>query len=80
MGNLIDRALIGKVTDFFSVAVIDFPVFNIADSAIFVGVGMLVLWLLFGPQEPEEHPTEPVDSTVASPLREEMTSGGDRQG
>lgn len=49
-GNLIDRALIGRVTDFFDVAVIDFPVFNIADSAIFIGVGILIVWLLFGPQ------------------------------
>lgn len=54
VGNLIDRAMLGKVTDFFDVAIIDFPVFNIADSAIFVGVGMLVFWLLFGPQDTGE--------------------------
>ena len=41
-GNLIDRLLIGKVTDFISVGV--FPVFNIADASITVGV----LVLLFG--------------------------------
>lgn len=49
-GNLVDRAIIGKVTDFLYVAIIDFPVFNIADSAIVVGVGILVAWLLFGPE------------------------------
>ena len=53
-GNLVDRAVIGKVTDFFYVAIIDFPVFNVADSAILIGVGMLILWLFFGPQPQTE--------------------------
>ena len=40
-GNLIDRLLMGKVTDFISVGV--FPVFNIADASITVGVIVLLL-------------------------------------
>jgi signal peptidase II len=47
-GNLVDRALIGWVTDFIQVP-FDFPVFNFADASVCVGVGMLVWWLLFGP-------------------------------
>ena len=45
VGNLIDRLTIGHVTDFISVG--NFPVFNIADSSITVGVGVLLLgiWL-----------------------------------
>lgn len=45
LGNLIDRITIGHVTDFISVG--KFPVFNIADSAITVGVIVLILgvWL-----------------------------------
>ena len=45
MGNLIDRLLMGKVTDFISVGA--FPVFNIADASISVGVAILLLgiWL-----------------------------------
>lgn len=61
IGNLIDRSsATGLVTDFFDFTLIDFPVFNIADTAIVVGVGMLVVWVLFGP-EPGEQPaaTEP---------------------
>jgi len=44
-GNLIDRLLVGKVTDFISIGV--FPVFNVADSSISVGVAVLLLgvWL-----------------------------------
>jgi signal peptidase II len=40
-GNLIDRLLVGKVTDFISVGA--FPVFNVADSSITVGVIVLLL-------------------------------------
>ena len=40
-GNLIDRLMVGKVTDFISVGA--FPVFNVADSSITVGVIVLLL-------------------------------------
>ena len=40
VGNLIDRAKTGVVVDFFDFRV--WPVFNVADIAICVGVGMLV--------------------------------------
>lgn len=45
IGNLIDRIVFGPVTDFISVG--SFPVFNIADSSITVGVGIMILalWL-----------------------------------
>lgn len=40
-GNLIDRLLMGKVTDFISI--LRLPVFNIADASITVGVLVLLL-------------------------------------
>ena len=45
IGNLIDRITIGHVTDFISVG--RFPVFNIADASVTVGVGIMILgvWL-----------------------------------
>jgi signal peptidase II len=45
VGNLIDRALLGTVTDFISVAT--FPVFNVADASITVGVALLLasMWV-----------------------------------
>lgn len=49
VGNLIDRALIGHVTDFFEFAFFEFPVFNVADMGIVGGVGTLMVWVLFGP-------------------------------
>jgi signal peptidase II len=41
VGNLIDRLTIGHVTDFISLG--NFPVFNIADASISVGVAVLLL-------------------------------------
>ena len=45
VGNLIDRLVMQKVTDFISIWT--FPVFNIADASISVGVAVLLLgvWL-----------------------------------
>jgi signal peptidase II len=47
IGNLIDRIFIGYVTDFIYVELIDFPVFNIADSYITVAAFLLVILSLF---------------------------------
>jgi len=41
LGNLIDRVTIGHVTDFISIGT--FPVFNVADSSITVGVIILLI-------------------------------------
>jgi signal peptidase II len=45
VGNLIDRAFVGYVVDFLVVHWDDsyFPAFNVADSAITVGAGVLIL-------------------------------------
>jgi signal peptidase II len=49
MGNLWDRLARGRVVDFllFYVKHYQWPVFNLADSAIVVGAGLLVLEILF---------------------------------
>ena len=56
MGNLIDRAVFGFVTDMFKTTFIDFPVFNVADCCITVGVPLLFLyvWLYVGRDEKKE--------------------------
>ena len=63
VGNLIDRAVLGRVTDFFEFGFVQFPVFNVADMAIVFGVGVLALWILFGPQ-PDESGIEPAEHAV----------------
>ena len=47
-GNLFDRTLSGRVTDFLDFYIRDYhwPAFNVADSALVVGSGLLLLDLL----------------------------------
>lgn len=49
LGNLTDRLRLGHVVDFVSVGIGEtrFPTFNVADSAVVVGIGLLVLYLTF---------------------------------
>jgi signal peptidase II len=50
IGNLIDRIRLDEVIDFLDVHWYQYhwPAFNIADSAITIGVGLLCWDLLFG--------------------------------
>jgi signal peptidase II len=45
IGNLIDRLRLGAVVDFIYFAPINFPAFNVADSALTIGV-LLAAWQL----------------------------------
>ncbi|MDD4839105.1 MAG: signal peptidase II [Clostridia bacterium] len=46
VGNLVDRIMLGYVRDFLHFTFIDFPIFNLADSAISFGAAFLVLFLI----------------------------------
>ena len=45
IGNLVDRVMYGKVTDFivWKKGIHEWPAFNVADAALCVGVGLMVL-------------------------------------
>jgi len=72
-GNLIDRLMMGKVTDFISVGT--FPVLNIADASISIGVVVLLLgvWMKdrlekkIAAQSPVVSEELPVDSDQLPP-------------
>lgn len=51
-GNLIDRVILGGVTDFLDLGW--WPVFNVADMALDIGVALLVWWVLFGHEKAGE--------------------------
>jgi signal peptidase II len=63
IGNLIDRVLLGHVIDFVQVylpfiplAMFNpWPAFNVADSAISLGVVILLVSTLFAREEPQAH-------------------------
>ena len=62
-GNLIDRVVAQRVTDFIDVG--PWPIFNIADSAVVVGITLLIAsMILFDNAEP----------ATADPVDEESTS------
>lgn len=46
-GNLIDRALLGYVTDMFKTIFMDFPVFNVADICVVCGGVLMMVYVLF---------------------------------
>ena len=54
IGNLWDRLLSGKVVDFllFYLGSYEWPAFNVADSAIVIGAGLLLVEILFAKATP----------------------------
>ncbi len=53
LGNMVDRLVLGAVVDFldFHAYGWHWPAFNLADSAIVIGVGLLLFESLFGSKE-----------------------------
>lgn len=62
IANQVDRIFDGRVTDMISVW--KWPVFNVADSGITVGVAIL---LLVGWKKPKPAPAAPADEAAARP-------------
>ncbi|MCB5224519.1 MAG: signal peptidase II [Candidatus Cloacimonadaceae bacterium] len=78
--NLIDRLLFGAVTDFISVDIPDiipgmerFPVFNVADSAIFIAMCLLIIDIIFisGKKSPHKEPETSPDAETYLPDKEQ---------
>lgn len=66
VGNGIDRLRLGYVTDFVQMQAgwFDFPVYNVADVAIVVGAGLLVLSTLLHPGAPRPAADAHADATA----------------
>lgn len=90
LGNLADRLRLGFVVDFIEVygprieignSIYTWPVFNVADSAISIGVVLLVATMLFGGDpEPRIAPTNLEQPEIAPPPNEAYaTPANDRQ-
>lgn len=55
-GNLLDRVRLGEVVDFFDFRLIHYPIFNVADSAIVIGVILLMIDTFRQPGHESEEP------------------------
>lgn len=57
LGNLLDRMVLGYVRDFIEVLIFNynFPIFNIADTAIVIGVFLLIIAILKGEDKVEKN-------------------------
>ena len=59
-GNLLDRFRYGYVVDFLDVG--PWPIFNVADSSISVGIALLIAYVIFGQrEEPRPEPDPELD-------------------
>lgn len=75
IGNLIDRVLFGRVTDFFDFRV--FPVFNVADVAIVTGAIGLFAWALLAPVD--QHDERHIPASSVTPVADEAGNGDAEQ-
>ena len=46
LGNLIDRIIYGGVRDFININIFNFPIFNLADTMLCIGVGVRIIILM----------------------------------
>jgi signal peptidase II len=60
IGNVIDRLMFGYVVDFldFDLGFYRWPIFNVADIAIFIGAAMIILDSLLHPEKTANEATE----------------------
>jgi signal peptidase II len=67
IGNLIDRFMYGKVVDFVDVGfgTTRWPIFNVADSAVTVGMIMMITIVLFDRSKSDEKENEPTSEQEA---------------
>ncbi len=77
IGNLIDRIQFGPVTDFISVG--QFPVFNVADASITVGVGLLIFALWLSERKEKEKQNEQEQEIVMDDIGRNNSSTVDGQ-
>lgn len=47
LGNFIDRIRLGYVVDMFQTDFMNFPIFNVADMALCIGVGLIFIYTIF---------------------------------
>ena len=82
VGNMVDRLSTGSVTDFLSLRFINFPVFNVADICVTLGVIVaFILYITWDGQRTNTNFKEDVDvADTATESHEEVVKSDSRQG
>ena len=62
VGNLIDRIMLNYVRDMIRFLFIDFPIFNVADSAITIGGALILIDVIFFEKDETSHDGETVQT------------------
>ena len=83
IGNMIDRTILGYVVDMIDFRLIDFAVFNVADSFVCIGSGLMMLHLIVemlkeGKEAPKELPEE-INNGQAAMLFAEPSAASDEE-
>lgn len=66
LGNLIDRVFRGFVIDYLDFRLINFPLFNLADTVISIGTGLLCIYLIFFSEKAEQKDGEGLDADAGA--------------
>jgi len=66
LGNAIDRVLHGMVIDFVRTLFVDFPLFNVADSCITVGIILFIIYIIIDTRESTKKTLKQSDTAVTS--------------
>lgn len=77
IGNAVDRLVFGFVTDFIATEFINFPVFNVADIGITVGVVIAFVGFLFSPANAEARRRAEEDRAERLARRSDSKKGDD---
>ena len=67
IGNQVDRIFIGKVRDFIHLQFMTFPVFNIADICLTIGVILAIIYFIFIYPRIEKRRVQEIKDNSSSP-------------
>ena len=75
IGNMIDRVVLGYVVDFIDFTLINFAIFNVADSFVCVGVGLLIIYLLMTLKREHDAEKASKSAETGTPAADNLSAG-----
>lgn len=75
IGNMIDRVVLGYVVDFIDFTLINFAIFNVADSFVCVGVGLLIIYLLMTLKREHDAEKTSKSAETGTPAADNLSAG-----